>query len=166
MYSGLPPRNRVAVKISLGLAWAFSTGAGLSAIILSPTTIISEIGAVFTILSGVLLAAATLVAMIGVFANRYWLEWISSWAASLALVPYLVTVWALTLTGEPTRSTQAFLITSLLTFFITRAELCAAHAAKLRLAHEGSSLITDALISSAPSSEGGTADVDDAGSRD
>lgn len=135
MYSGLPPRHRALVKTSLASAWALSGLAGLSAVILSPTTIISEIGGLGTVLSGLVLMVATVVAVVGVTANRYWLEWVASWGAATALAPYLITVWALVFTDTATRSTQAFLVTSLVAFYISRSALCGAHAAKLREAH-------------------------------
>jgi hypothetical protein len=135
MYSGLPPRHKRVVKTTLIAGWALSGLAGASAVIASPTTIISEIGLWGTVLSGILLMAATGIAIVGVAANRYHLEWVASWGAAAALAPYLVTVWALVFTDTLTRSTQAFLVTSLVAFYISRAALCAAHAAKLREAH-------------------------------
>ncbi|QHB37034.1 hypothetical protein QDA00_gp69 [Microbacterium phage Matzah] len=135
MYSGLPPKQRAVVKTTLISAWALSGLAGASAVIASPNTIISEIGLWGTVLSGALLMLATLIAIVGVAGNRYHLEWIASWGAATALAPYLVTVWALVFTDTATRSTQAFLITSLVAFYISRAALCAAHAAKLRQDH-------------------------------
>lgn len=144
MFSALPPRNRRIVKATLATAWALSAGGGLSAVLISPVTIIAEIGSWGTILSGGGLAAFTVVAVLGIALNRYWLEWIASYGAMASLVPYLVTVWALTLTGEYTRSTQAFLITSLLAFYGFRAASCAGHAAKLRIEHARS----DALLQS------------------
>ena len=158
MYSGLPPLHRRVVKTTLATAWALSGAAGLSAVIASPNTIISEIGTLGTVISGVLLTIATATAVIGVVAGRYWFEWIAAWGAAVALVPYLVTVWALTLTGEPTRSTQAFLVTSLLAFYLVRVALCAAHAAKLRIAHEASALIENALTGPTTTTEGGASD--------
>ena len=135
MYSGLPPKHARIVKATLALAWGFSSFAGLSAVLLSPTTIIAEIGGLGTVLSGVLLIVATVVATVGVLTSRYWLEWVASWGAAAALAPYLITVWALVFTDTATRSTQAFLVTSLVAFYFSRAALCAAHAAKLREAH-------------------------------
>lgn len=142
MFSGLPARHRRLVKGSLAAAWLLSTAGGLSAVVLSPVTIISEIGTWGTVLSGAGLAIFTIVAVVGIAVNRYWLEWIAAYGAMASLVPYLVTVWALTLTGEGTRSTQAFLITSLLAFYGFRAASCSAHAAKLRVEHQ----LSDALL--------------------
>lgn len=158
MYSGLPPRHRRAVKASLASAWALSAAAGLSAVVLSPTTIIAEIGLVGTLISGILLTVATVVAVFGVIANRYWLEWVASWGAAVALAPYLITVWALVVTDTWTRSTQAFLVTSLLAFYLVRSALCSAHAAKLREAHTVGTAAMDSVgeeVGDADASAGG-----------
>lgn len=135
MYSGLPTAHRRAVKTALTLSWLASAGAGLSAIILSPNTIVAELGEWGTILSGVALSFSAILAAAGVTFGRYRWEWVSAWVSAAALAPYLITVWALVIVDSNTRSTQAFLVTSLLGFYITRALLCAAHAAKLRIAH-------------------------------
>ncbi|WQY99835.1 hypothetical protein [Microbacterium phage MO526] len=135
MYSGLPAGAKRVVQATLAGAWALSGLAGVSAVVASPVTIISELGLIGTIASGALLVLATGVAVVGVLASRYRLEWVASWGAAASLVPYLVTVWALTFTDTWTRSTQAFLVTSLVAFYFTRSALCAAHAAKLREAH-------------------------------
>lgn len=135
MYSGLPAGAKRVVQATLAAAWALSGLAGVSAVVASPVTIISELGMIGTVASGALLVVATGVAVTGVLMTRYRLEWVASWGAAAALVPYLITVWALTFTDTWTRSTQAFLVTSLVAFYFTRSALCAAHAAKLREAH-------------------------------
>lgn len=135
MYGGLPPRARRAVKVALSASWLLGAFAGVSAVILSPVAIIEEVGIVGTLFSGGLLAATALTAAAGVITDRYRLEWVASWGAASALVPYLITVWALVLTEAAWRTTQAFLVTSLLAFFLSRGAICSAHAAKLRGAY-------------------------------
>jgi hypothetical protein len=143
MYSRLPTRHRRAVKTSLTMSWLASAGAGLSAIILSPTTIISELGTWGTLASGFVLALGAMIASAGVAFARYRWEWVAAWVSATALAPYLVTVWALVIVDTATRSTQAYLVTSLLGFYISRAISCAAHAAKLRAEHQAGILAVD-----------------------
>ena len=146
MYANLPKAQRRAIKGTLTLAWMFAGGAGVSAVVAAPTTIITEIGTLLTYLAGAVLAASSFVAALSVVTGRYRWEWVASWLAAAALVPYLTTVWALCLTGEWGRATQAFLISSLLTFFVCRGILCSAHAAKLRAAHKaGTGAVEQAL---------------------
>jgi hypothetical protein len=135
MYGGLPARSRRAVKATLAAAWLFAAAAGVAAVALSPVAIIDEIGFGGTLFSGALLAGTALIAVSGVIRGWYAWEWVASWGASTALAPYLITIWALVFTTDPWRATQAFLVTSLLTFFISRSAHCSAHAAKLRSAH-------------------------------
>lgn len=163
MYSGLPLPHRRFVKVSLSASWLFAAAAGLSAVILSPNTIISELGPWLTEISGWMLGTAAITAMLGVAGARYRWEWFASWFAAAALSPYLVTVWALTLTGEPTRSTQAFLVTSLLSFFITRAVLCSAHAAKLREVHGAGTGVIDLIENGGTGSDDGDDEPIDGG---
>lgn len=162
MHSGLPAKHRRWVITALASAWALSGAAGISAVIASPNTIIAELGRPITLALGILLISATTVAVVGVVAQRYWLEWVASWGSSVALMPYLVTVWALAITGETTRMTQGFLVTSLLAFYLYRSASCAAHAAKLRIAHEASTAITESLTGPTPTI-GGDARDDDVG---
>ena len=135
MYGGIPTRSRRAVKSTLAAAWLFAAAAGVSAVSLAPGAIIDEIGLAGTLFSGALLAGTALIAVVGVIRGRYEWEWVASWGASAALAPYLITIWALVFTVDPWRATQAFLVTSLLTFFVSRSAQCSAHAAKLRGAH-------------------------------
>lgn len=154
MYSALPPNTRRLIKGVLAAAWLWAGGAGLSASIMAPGTYVAELGSVWTVVFGVSLSASAIIAAIGVVMARYRWEWIAAWAAAASIAPYLVTVWALTFTDTWTRSTQAFLVTSLLTFFVLRAILCAAHAAQLRKVHEASTAAMDAVVSEG----GGNAD--------
>jgi hypothetical protein len=145
MYSGLPMPHRAAVKTSLATAWLLAGGAGLSAIIFPPVTIVAGLGGPMTAVTGCALAAAAFTAALGVVMARYRWEWLASWVASAALAPYAATIWALVFTGEPTRETQALLASSLLAFFITRSVLCAAHAAKLREVHGAGTGLIDLI---------------------
>lgn len=155
MHSGLPRRHRIAIRITLAAAWGLSGCGGLSAILVSPTRIVGELGYLGTLISGAVLFTVTFIAMAGVIWNRYQWEWVASWIAAAALAPYLVTSWALVVTDTWTRSTQAFLITSLVAFYISRAVLCSAHAAKLRELHTASAAVLGAIA------EGGSHGDDD-----
>lgn len=136
MYSGLPRRQRRLVKVTLAAAWVLAGAGGLSAIIVSPNTIVAELGILVVFGWGSIAAVSSVIAALGVLFKRYRWEWWASWFASAGIVPYVGTVWWLVFAGETTRLTQAFLVSSLMAFFALRAQLCAAHAAKLRVMHE------------------------------
>lgn len=135
MYSSLSRRDQMAVRSTLTVAWLLAAGGGMSAIAFSPNTIVSELGTIITTIWAVTVTVASVVALLGVVFDRYRLEWVSSWFAFMGLMPYVATIWWIVTTGELTRLTQAFMMTSLLVFMILRAEFCAAHAAKLRTMH-------------------------------
>lgn len=145
MYSGLPPRERRAVQASLVVGWLSATGAGLSAA-LNPTSVtLATMGSVIAAIMGVMLAASAVVATVGILAQRYRLEWVAAWVAAAGFVPYSITIWSLTVTENSSWFTAAFISTVSLSFYVSRALLCAAHAAKLRIVHEASETITSAL---------------------
>lgn len=154
MYSGLPPANRRIVKTTLASAWLLAASAGLSAVVMSPTRIINELGSWGTLASGILLGVSAIFAALGVVGNRYRWEWIASWMSAVALAPYFVTVWALTFLDSWTRSNQAFLVSSLLAFFVSRAVICAAHAAKLRVVHVAQAVTTMEIMTGEGAADG------------
>jgi len=131
MFSGFPPHIRRMLKTSLSSAWLLSAGAGLSA--LSPAVDVRELGPIWTVLFGGMLAGTAIVAAVGILANRYRWEWAAAWGAAASVAPYVIVLWAATIM-DAGKSSQAFLATSLLAFFITRALFCAAHAARQRIA--------------------------------
>jgi hypothetical protein len=143
MYSGLPTRQRRAIKIALTTAWLLSTGAGLSAVA-DPRVTVVGLGDIGTMIAGATLLVATGVAAGGVALARYRWEWIASWLAASALTPYVVTLWAFMLVSG-SNSGQTFLVTSLLAFYVGRALQCAAHAAKLREVHSAATAAIDSV---------------------
>jgi hypothetical protein len=145
MYSGLPAGHRRAIKTALTASWFASAGAGLSAFVLSPNVIVHELGALGTVLAGIALAVSACVAALGIALGRYRWEWVSAWVSAASLAPYLLVLWAFIIVGASDNSTQAFLATSLLGFYISRALECAAHAAKLRAAHTASTAVIDSM---------------------
>lgn len=136
MYGNLPRPQRAAIRSTLSAGWVLVAGAGLSAALVSPYTIIAEVGNVVLTCSGLLVLLSALVAAAGVAFGRYHWEWWAAWFASAGITPYVGTVLWLVASGEVTRLTQAFSVSALLVFCITRALLCSAHAAKLREAHD------------------------------
>ncbi|QGJ92708.1 hypothetical protein QDA04_gp38 [Microbacterium phage Megan] len=158
MFSGLPPRERRAVQASLIAGWVFATGAGISAA-LNPTSVtLLEMGPLVAGMMGGVLALAALVAVVGIARQRYRLEWVAAWMASAGFVPYVITIWSLTITINVSWLTAAFIASIALVFFVFRALSCAAHAAKLRIVHEASETITQAL--DAVVDQGGETDAD------
>ncbi|AWY05396.1 membrane protein [Microbacterium phage Metamorphoo] len=145
MYSGLPPRERRAVQASLVAGWLAATGAGVTAA-LNPTSVtLLAMGPVIAAIMGVILTISAVVACVGVLAQRYRLEWVAAWTAAAGFVPYSITIWSLTITDNLSWLTASFISTVSLAFYVSRALLCAAHAAKLRIVHEASETITSAL---------------------
>lgn len=136
MYGNLPQPQRAAIRSTLSSGWVLVAAAGLSAALVSPYTIIAEVGNVVLTGSGLLVLLSALVAAAGVAFDHYRWEWWAAWFASAGITPYVGTVWWLVASGEATRLTQAFSVTALLVFFVTRALLCSAHAEKLRVAHD------------------------------
>lgn len=145
MYSGLPPRERRAVKAALIAGWLAATGAGISATVNPTSTTLTEMGPLAAMIMGLLLSIAAVGALIGVISDRYRFEWVSAWIAAAGFVPYAITIWSLTVTININWLTASFIATVALSFFVSRAFLCAAHAAKLRVVHEASETITSAI---------------------
>lgn len=144
MYSGLPKGHRRVVVATLASAWLLSTGAGLSAV-LDPRVSVAALGYLGTAISGIALAGATLVAAAGVIFGRYRWEWIAGWVGVVALVPYVVTLWAITLAVSGSNAGQTFLVSSLAAFYASRIALCSAHAAKLREVHVATTAVIDSI---------------------
>lgn len=136
MYTNLPRRERRAIKTTLVLAWLFVSASGVSAILVSPVTIVAELGRFIVYGWGITVTVASIVAALGVLTRRYRWEWFGAWFAAAGIVPYSGTLWWLVSQGESTRFTQAFAMTGLLLFCIHRAISCAAHASLMRIAHE------------------------------
>ncbi|AWN05536.1 hypothetical protein SEA_PASCHALIS_43 [Microbacterium phage Paschalis] len=147
MYGGLPDPERRAVKASLIVGWLSATGAGLSAALFPTSVVLLGMGGVIAISMGVTLTISALLAVYGVSSNRYRFEWVAGWLSAACFVPYSITIWSLTVTEQLHWLTASFISTVALAFFVSRALLCAAHAAKLRIAHEASEVITSAIES-------------------
>ncbi|QWY84825.1 membrane protein [Microbacterium phage Selwyn23] len=147
MYSGLPDPERRAVKASLIVGWLSATGAGLSAALFPTSVVLLGMGGVIAISMGITLTISALLAVYGVTFNRYRFEWVAGWLSAACFVPYSITIWSLTITANTHWLTASFISTVALSFFVSRALLCAAHAAKLRIAHEASEVITSAIES-------------------
>uniref|UniRef100_A0AAU7J7I5 Holin n=2 Tax=unclassified bacterial viruses TaxID=12333 RepID=A0AAU7J7I5_9VIRU len=147
MYSGLPVRERRAVKSALIVGWLSSVGAGVSALTVPTSITLIEMGLFFSILMGVILVASASAATYGVASGRYRFEWVAAWIAAAGFVPFWVTLWSLTITLNPSWLTAAFVSTISMSFFVSRAFLCGAHAAKLRIVHTVSETITSAIDS-------------------
>lgn len=143
MFSGLPTRHRRTIKSILTTAWLLSAGAGLSAVV-DPRVTVVGLGDVGTIIAGAGLLVATGVAAAGVALAKYRWEWIASWVATVALTPYVVTLWALFLVSGA-NSGQTFLMASLLAFYASRIAQCSAHAAKLRNMHTAATAVIDSV---------------------
>lgn len=158
MFSALPDHHRRLVKATLSAAWVSSAGAGLAAVVL-PTVSVDPLGVIGTGIAGATLAVATVLAALGVALNRYQWEWVASWLASASLIPYLVTLWAMTFVSSSNLG-QAFLITSLMLFYATRSLLCAAHAAKLREIHVVATAAIESVEGSPANDDGHTSGDD------
>ncbi|WKW87076.1 membrane protein [Microbacterium phage Nicole72] len=145
MFSGLPPRERRAVQTALIAGWASATGAGISAAINPTSIVLTEMGGAVSVIMGAALALAAVVATVGIARQRYRMEWVAAWLAAAGFSPYVITIWSLTITANLHWLTAAFVATVALVFFVSRAVMCAAHAAKLRTLHEASETITQAM---------------------
>lgn len=145
MYSGLPPRERRAVKAALIAGWVSAAGAGISAALNPTSVVLTEMGAITATIMGVGVAIAAVLAVYGISASRYRFEWIAGWLGAAAFVPYSITIWSFTITTNTHWLTASFISTIALCYFVSRALACAAHAAKLRIAHEASETITSAI---------------------
>lgn len=135
MLSSYPRRDRILLRATLASAWALVALGGVAAIFFTPTTIENELGTYLTYVWGGIAAIASIVAAIGVLADRYRLEWAAAWFAGGGLAVYAGVVWWLVATGNQTRLTQALLVSALILHTAYRALSCAAHARKLRAEH-------------------------------
>ena len=135
MFSTLPGRYPVLIRLSLTLTWLFVGGGGVAAVLRSPLTIVSELGTIIVYCWGSVLTLAALTAAIGVAVGRYRIEWAAAWFAASGLSVYAATLWWLVFAGETTRLTQASIVSASVIFMVTRALFCAAHAMKLRAIH-------------------------------
>lgn len=136
MFSSFPRKDRLAFKATLSLAWTFSLVSGLGGMFLVPSTVESELGPHFTVISAVVLFVSSLGAVLGVVGNRYEVEWVSAWFAAAGQLAYVVVVWYLVFSTTPTRLQQAGALTSLVLFYVYRIVSCSAHARKQRQVHE------------------------------
>lgn len=133
------------MQASLVAGWLASTGTGLSAALNPTSATLVQMGPLWATVMGAGVAIASLVAAYGIIVNEYRLEWVAAWVAAAAFVPYVVTVWSLTVLMNASWLTAAFITTTALAFFVSRALLCAAHAAKLRVVHVEGETITTVL---------------------
>ncbi len=140
MLSLYPLRNRVYVRLSLTTAWTLASCAGVVASLLIGN-VIRELGTAMTVVCGLSLLIGSGVATYGVAFNRYRLEWAGAWFAAFGLSPYLVALWLAVFVVDFGRISQAFVISSLVTFFLYRAAMCSAHAARLRALHHEAEVV-------------------------
>ncbi|QDH93284.1 hypothetical protein QC999_gp66 [Microbacterium phage Cressida] len=145
MYSGLPTKERRRVQAALVFGWVSATGAGISAAFNPTSVTLLEMGPVIAAIMGLTLSVSAVAAIVGILGRQYRIEWVAAWLAAAGFVPYSITIWSLTITLNLSWLTAAFISTVCLAFFVSRAMLCAAHAAKLRIAHETTETITAAF---------------------
>ena len=149
MYSHLSPKSQVLIRISLASAWTFSTLGGLSAVVfLTPTNdpgLLLEARAV----AGVTLTVSALIATFGVLFNRYRFEWVASWFATAGFAPYIILYWSIVYKNIDGTLPVAFIMMSLVSFYIHRGFLCGAHAERLRHIHTD----TDSIVVVYPQEE-------------
>ena len=136
MYSSLPRRDRITIRITLTIAWSFSALAGVGGILLAPVTVQNELAPHVPFFGNAVVVIASIIAAVGILLNRHQYEWVGSYFAAGGLFIYLITVWYLFATGTPTRLQQASYLTSLLFFFVYRIVANSAHARKQRLIHK------------------------------
>lgn len=137
MFSALPRKYQILVRVSLSVAWVFVALGGVGTVFFSPLTIASEMGLRVMYALGGMSVIAAMSAMFGVAAGYYRVEWSAAWFAAAGFSAYAITLWWLVFTGETTRLTQASIVSAAIMFMVTRALFCAAHAAKLRALHSG-----------------------------
>lgn len=128
MFSGLPPRQRALIRTTLSGAWLLVAAGGLSAVATEPAGIPQDFFGLAVVVTSFFAAA-------GVIFNRYRWEWVSSWFAAASMTPYVLAAVADTFRHGPQNLSSVFLLTALAAFFVSRALMCAAHAAKLRARH-------------------------------
>lgn len=131
----IPPRWRKVLRAIRAVLYLLVAAAGIAGMVLTPRTIAGTIGEPLMYWWTTLTAAGALVALYGVAADRYRVEWVATWPATGGALVYAATVWALVAQGESTRSTQALVITALTVALAYRGFELAAHAAKLRADH-------------------------------
>lgn len=148
------------MQASLGVSWAFSVGAGLSALLAPSNPVLAELGLVHVPV-GIMLFMATAWALAGVIFNRYRWEWLASWVAAVAATPYTLTLWGFVAAEGSIWLTQAFLLSSLTAFYVTRGLLCSAHAAKLREIHKAGVAALRAAENEGDEDDGGAARAGD-----
>jgi hypothetical protein len=129
MFSGFPRSMRIMIRASLAGAWSLVCLSALVDLVFGGTSPLHYI-------ASAVVASATALAAMGVVANRYRWEWVSAWFAAAGLTPYILSSWVQTVTVHPHYATSALLLTALGGFFVVRALMCAAHAAKLRSVYE------------------------------
>ena len=145
MLSIYPRRYRISLRIALVAAWLFAAIGGFGMIVLSPLTIVSELGGIAIYAAGAIGLAFSLIATWGVAVDRYRFEWAPAWMAASGFSVYGATLWWLVFSGEWTRLTQASVVTAAILFMMSRALFCAAHAARLRSLHSGDTGNLDVL---------------------
>jgi hypothetical protein len=136
MFSHLPPRQRTFVRVALSSAWGMSALAGASSLIVAPGWTLGVL-AVTTVIAGIALASMASLAALGVILNRYRMEWVAAWFSAAAFAPHVLAYWYSVFAVDLERLSPAFLMTALVGFYMSRAIMCAAHAERLRLLHEG-----------------------------
>jgi hypothetical protein len=136
MFSHLPPRQRTRIRVALSSAWGATALAGFSSLITTAFQEFTLLAVTEGVAAIVLIVVATFAAF-GVGFNRYRMEWVAAWFSAAALAPYVLVYWYTVFTVSPSRASSAFLLTALLGFYMSRAIMCAAHAERLRLLHEG-----------------------------
>lgn len=135
VYSSFDRRDRIAIRSALVGAWLFVALGAVGGVWLTPATVAEEIGSLAAVSAWIALVSAA-AAMVGVLANRYWMEWVAAWFASLGLSVYSVGVWYIVLTSTPTRLQQAAYVTALIGFTVVRIAMNSAYASKQRKIHE------------------------------
>lgn len=136
MYSYLPPRQQVFIRIALSSAWALTAIGGMAALLFPPPFVL-DLLELSRGVAGATLAVTASLAAVGVAFDRYRLEWVAAWFSAAALAPYTLVYWYSVFTVDITRMSAALLLTALLAFYVARAIMCSAHAERLRMLHEG-----------------------------
>jgi len=160
MYSGIPARQRRVLVTTLGGIWLSSFGAGVSGIVMALTTTGDQLEPLWLAVFSAILAVGSGAATYGVAWNKYRWEWIASWAAAFAIVPYVVLGWVVTFSTRPSNATSAFLLTALMLFYLARASACSAHAAKLVALHKAETAVVETVMGREQRDDGDTSDGD------
>lgn len=120
-------------RVMLVLAW-LSAGVAGATLALTEGILVGVIEPA-RIVAGAGVSVSTTAAALGVLFGKYRWEWGASWLASASLVPYLILFLAAIAHTVGPRLPVAFLMASLIFFFMSRAMACSAHAKKLRAMH-------------------------------